>query len=89
MFYLLTRSHDERSALIRHLKSSGIHAVFHYVPLHLSEMGARLGGRPGECPVTEDISDRLVRLPFFTTLARPDQDRVITEIRAFYDEWDG
>lgn len=89
MFYLLTRSHDERSALIRHLKSGGIHAVFHYVPLHLSEMGARLGGRPGECPVTEDISDRLVRLPFFTTLARPDQDRVITEIRAFYDEWDG
>jgi dTDP-4-amino-4,6-dideoxygalactose transaminase len=84
MFYLLTRSLAERTALIRHLKSRNIHAVFHYVPLHLSEMGMRLGGRAGQCPVTEDISERLLRLPFFNTLTRAEQDRVIAEIFAFY-----
>ncbi len=84
MFYLLTRSLTERTALIRHLKSKEIHAVFHYVPLHLSEMGLRFGGRAGQCPVTEDTSERLVRLPFFNSLTRPEQDRVISEIRAFY-----
>ena len=84
MFYLLTRNLTERTALIRHLKTKDIHAVFHYVPLHLSEMGVRFGGRPGQCPVTEDISDRLLRLPFFNVLTRPEQDRVIAEITAFY-----
>ena len=84
MFYLLTRNLAERTALIRHLKTKDIHAVFHYVPLHLSEMGVRFGGRPGQCPVTEDISDRLLRLPFFNVLTRPEQDRVIAEVTAFY-----
>ena len=84
MFYLLTRSLAERTALIRHLKAKDIHAVFHYVPLHLSEMGQRLGGRAGACPVTEDRSERLLRLPFFNALTRAEQDRVIAEILAFY-----
>jgi dTDP-4-amino-4,6-dideoxygalactose transaminase len=84
MFYLLTRSLAERTALIRHLKARSIHAVFHYVPLHLSEMGKRLGGFAGQCPVTEDISERLLRLPFFNALTHAEQDRVISEILAFY-----
>jgi dTDP-4-amino-4,6-dideoxygalactose transaminase len=84
MFYLITHSLGERTALINHLKKRGIGAVFHYVPLHLSEMGMRLGGRVGQCPVTEDISDRLLRLPFFNALTRPEQDRVLAEIHAFY-----
>jgi dTDP-4-amino-4,6-dideoxygalactose transaminase len=85
MFYLLTRSLEERTALIRHLKERDIHAVFHYVPLHLSEMGRRFGGRAGDCPVTEEMSDRLVRLPFYNSLGRADQDRVIEVIREFYE----
>lgn len=84
MFYLMTHSLAERTALINHLKKSSIGAVFHYVPLHLSEMGMRLGGRAGQCPVTEDISNRLLRLPFFNTLTHPEQDRILTEIHAFY-----
>jgi len=84
MFYLLTCSLAERTALIRHLKARDIHAVFHYVPLHLSEMGLRFGGRAGQCPVTEDISDRLLRLPFFNAMTRSEQDAVITEVLAFY-----
>lgn len=84
MFYLLTRNLAERTALIRHLKALNIHAVFHYVPLHLSDMGGRFGGRAGQCPVTEDISDRLLRLPFYNAMTRTEQDAVIAEVLAFY-----
>jgi dTDP-4-amino-4,6-dideoxygalactose transaminase len=83
MFYLLLPSLDERQALISHLKARGILAVFHYLPLHLSEMGRRYGGQPGICPVTEDVSDRLVRLPFYNSLSEEDQEQVVSSIREF------
>jgi dTDP-4-amino-4,6-dideoxygalactose transaminase len=57
--------------------------VFHYLPLHLSAMGRRFGGREGQCPVTEDVSDRLLRLPFYNTLSVAEQDRVIAAISEF------
>jgi dTDP-4-amino-4,6-dideoxygalactose transaminase len=85
MFYLITRSLEERSRLIRHLKERSIHAVFHYVPLHLSRMGLQFGGWQGQCPVTECLSDRLLRLPFFNTLTTAEQDAVIGELLAFYE----
>jgi dTDP-4-amino-4,6-dideoxygalactose transaminase len=66
------------------LKAHDILAVFHYLPLHLSEMGRRLGGRPGDCPITEEVSDRLVRLPFYNDLSEPDQDEVIDRVCAFH-----
>jgi dTDP-4-amino-4,6-dideoxygalactose transaminase len=80
MFYLVMRDLESRSRLIAHLKAQRILAVFHYLPLHLSEMGQRWGGKPGDCPVTESVSERLVRLPFYTTLSEADQDRVIEAI---------
>lgn len=80
MFYMLMPSLEARQAFIAHLKSQGILAVFHYLPLHLSDMGRKYGGKPGDCPVTEDVSDRLVRLPFFNDLGEEDQVRVITSI---------
>jgi dTDP-4-amino-4,6-dideoxygalactose transaminase len=86
MFYLLLPSLEDRQRLIAHLRSQGITAVFHYLPLHLSTMGRRFGGRPGDCPVTEDVSARLVRLPFFYDLAEADQQTVIRELLAF-DSW--
>jgi len=64
------------------LKSRGILSVFHSLPLNISEMGRRFGGRPGQCPVTEDVSDRLLRLPFYNSLNEPDQDLVIETITA-------
>jgi dTDP-4-amino-4,6-dideoxygalactose transaminase len=72
-----------RQALIEHLRQAGILAVFHYVPLHLSTMGRRFGGRPGDCPVTEDISDRLLRLPLYASLSAEQQTRVIARILEF------
>jgi dTDP-4-amino-4,6-dideoxygalactose transaminase len=87
MFYLLLPSPEKRDQLIEHLKSRGILSVFHYLPLHLSEMGRRLGGRQGDCPVTEDVSDRLVRLPFFNDLQEDDQELVCEAIREASSAW--
>jgi dTDP-4-amino-4,6-dideoxygalactose transaminase len=81
MFYLLMPDLKARTRLISHLKERGILSVFHYLPLHLSPMGKQFGGKPGDCPVTEDISNRLVRLPFYNDLTYEDQDQVIQAIR--------
>jgi len=51
--------------------------------LHLSDMGRRFGGREGDCPVTEWLSDRLLRLPLFPDLADADQARVIEAVKSF------
>ena len=74
---------EERQALISHLKSQGILSVFHYVPLHLSDMGRRFGAQPGDCPLTENISERLLRLPFYNDLTEKDQARVVSAVTEF------
>jgi len=83
LFHLLMPSGDARDALIAHLRRHDVQAVFHYVPLHLSEMGRRFGAQLGDCPVAESVSDRLLRLPFFTSLTAGDQARVIDAVRGF------
>ncbi len=83
MYYMLLPSLDYRQALIAHLRRRGIVAVFHYLPLHHSEMGRKFGGKVGDCPVSEDVSDRLLRLPFFNALSETDQAEVVAAIRTF------
>jgi dTDP-4-amino-4,6-dideoxygalactose transaminase len=83
MFYLLLPSCSLRQTLIDSLKERGIMSVFHYMPLHLSEMGQKFGGVPGQCPVTESVSDRLLRLPFYNDLSEAEQDEVIEAICSF------
>lgn len=83
MFYIIMPDYESRQALIKHLRDKGIQSVFHYLPLHISEMGRRLGGKPGDCPVTEDMSDRLLRLPFYNTLTATDQQMIIDTIKNF------
>jgi dTDP-4-amino-4,6-dideoxygalactose transaminase len=83
MFYLLLPSLEQRQALIGHLRSRGILAVFHYLPLHLSKMGRYYGSAPGDCPVTESVSDQIVRLPFYNDISEAQQALVIEAIRAF------
>jgi len=83
MFYLLLPSFERREALIAHLKQRGMLAVFHYVPLHLSAMARKLGAGQDGCPVTEDVSERLVRLPFYTGLSEDEQGDVIEAILEF------
>jgi len=83
LFYLLLPSLESRQNLIQHLKSKGILSVFHYLPLHLSDMGKSFGYKTDDCPVTENVSDRLLRLPFYNSFTDGEQKRVINAIR----EW--
>ena len=83
MFYMLLPSLDLREDFIAYLRDLGIHSVFHYLPLHLSAMGVQFGGKPGDCPVTERVSDQLVRLPFHNALTENDQQRVIEAVLEF------
>lgn len=83
MYYLLFPALEARQAFIAHLKSRGIQSVFHYLPLHLSEMGRKFGGVEGECPITESVSDRLVRLPFFNSMTEDEQARVVAVVQEF------
>lgn len=83
IFYLLMPSLERRTALIQHLRARQIVAPFHYLPLPLSDVGRGYGGVEGQCPVTEDVADRLVRLPLFFQLTVDDQGRVIDAIREF------
>ncbi|HST10422.1 MAG TPA: DegT/DnrJ/EryC1/StrS family aminotransferase, partial [Terriglobales bacterium] len=83
MFYLILPSLECRQALIAHLKAQGILSVFHYVPLHSSEMGRKCAAREAQCPVTEDLSLRLLRLPFYNDLTEGDQSRVIDSVTSF------
>jgi dTDP-4-amino-4,6-dideoxygalactose transaminase len=83
IYYLLLPSLEARTRLLAHLRARMILATFHYQPLHLSDMGRQFGGRDGQCPVTEDVSDRLVRLPVFYQLTDADQARVIDALTAF------
>jgi dTDP-4-amino-4,6-dideoxygalactose transaminase len=83
MFYVIMLSVGSRQVLISNLASFGILPVFHYLPLHLSPMGLRFGRCQGGCPVTEDLADRLLRLPFFTGVSSSEQAQMIDVVRAF------
>jgi dTDP-4-amino-4,6-dideoxygalactose transaminase len=83
LFHLRLSGREERDALIDHLASRGILAVFHYQPLHLSPMGSRLDPECPPLPVTESTAGRLVRLPLFATLTEEEQSRVIEAVTEF------
>ena len=83
MYYMIMPSLNARQSLMAHLREKGIVAVFHYQPLHLSDMGLKFGGRTGDCPVTEKMGDCLLRLPFHYSLTMKDLDRVIETLFDF------
>ncbi len=83
MFYLLLPTMQHRDDLLVFLRRHAVHSVFHYLPLHLSPQGRARGGAEGDCPVTENVSGRLLRLPFFNHLSADDQMRVVEALRAF------
>jgi len=80
MFYVLLPDQSHRNGLIRYLKNKGVFAVFHYLSLHLSPFGKKFGAKEGDLPVTESVSERLLRLPFFYDLSHEDQDYVMRAI---------
>ena len=72
MFYILLKDQQVRSGLIEHLMNHAVLAVFHYVPLHNSPMGRKLGCDKAELPVTQSVSERLLRLPLYCSLDETD-----------------
>jgi dTDP-4-amino-4,6-dideoxygalactose transaminase len=81
MYYILLPSLERRSHLIEYLKSKGIHAVFHYVPLHDSAMGRRVCRGAGDLRHTTRLAERLLRLPFWLGMEAL-QEEVAQEITA-------
>jgi len=65
MYFIITRSLEERTRLIEFLREKGISAIFHYIPLHSSPAGMKYGRPSGSMKVTDEVSDRIVRLPLF------------------------
>jgi len=86
MFYILLKSEETRNALMNYLKSRGILAIFHYLPLHLSPIGRSMGYKEGQFPITESISGRLLRLPFYYDLKREEQAEIVGYIENFFKE---
>ncbi len=85
VFYLLLPTRQQRDGLIAHLKARGIDAAFHYLPLHTSPMGLRFTNSDTRLPVTESVSDRLVRLPFFHDLTEHQQVAVVEAVSNYLE----
>jgi len=77
MFYVVLTSNERRNKVLDAMRERGVMATFHYVPLH-SAAGAQFTDLPTPCPVTDDVSGRLIRLPFFNDLGRRDLERVVS-----------
>jgi dTDP-4-amino-4,6-dideoxygalactose transaminase len=84
LYYLLMPNIDVRQAMLAHLRDRGVFATFHYQPLHSAPAGERYGRTgPGGCPVTDDIADRLLRLPVFAGMREDELDRVTSAVLSF------
>jgi dTDP-4-amino-4,6-dideoxygalactose transaminase len=84
IYYLLLRDCESRNELIKSLRSACIHAVFHYMPLHLSRAGQKYGRRAGSLENTVKASESLIRLPLWPDISREQLDRVIDAVHRFF-----
>ncbi|MCE9603516.1 MAG: dTDP-4-amino-4,6-dideoxygalactose transaminase [Planctomycetia bacterium] len=84
LFYLMLSDAATRDRLRGHMAARGIGTASHYVPLHTSPMGRRLGYRPGTLPITESIHERILRLPLYPSLTASELAVIVEEIRDFF-----
>lgn len=80
IFYILLNSNKQRNKLMDSLKQKGIQAIFHYIPLHESPMGQKLGYKKGDFPITEKISRNILRLPLHLNLTKKEINYIINSI---------
>ena len=85
LYFVLMPDAASRNALLEHLRSRGIAAVFHYIPLHSSPMGQQCGYNRHELPVTDFVSERLLRLPLYCELSAENQQLIVEEITLFVE----
>lgn len=77
LFYILLNSHKQRNQVMHDLQANGVGAAFHFIPLHSSPMGKKLGYKPADLPITEDLSSRLLRLPIYPQLSLEEQTYIL------------
>lgn len=77
MYYILLPDRPTRDAVIESMREQGVQPTFHYVPLHSAPAGVKFAARPTDCPVTDDVSGRLLRLPFYNNLSLEGAKRVV------------
>lgn len=86
LFYIILPDEEIRDGLMQYLEKQNILAVFHYVPLHLSVVGRSMGYVENSLPVTESLSGRLLRLPFYYELTGKDQEKIVNYIFDFFSK---
>lgn len=84
LFYVLLRSLEERTALMKYLGDNGVNTVFHYIPLHDSPAGKRYGRVGSAITETNSVSDRLLRLPLWVGLSLEQISFVVEKIESFF-----
>jgi len=85
LFHIVLPNQTLRDGLIEYLAKNQIRSTFHFVPLHTSPMGQKLGYREGQLPITEELSGCLLRLPFFTRITEAQQTRVAKAVSEFLE----
>ena len=83
LFHMLAPNEAARDRLLDHLSQRSILGVSHFQPLHLSAQGVRILDRPTRCPVTEDVSARILRLPLFAAMTDEEMGRILTAVSEF------
>lgn len=86
IYWILTRNLEERLALTSFLKQNGILSFFHYVPLHSSPAGKRLGRSAGSLAITDSVHERLLRLPLHVDMPDSDIEKVVEVMFKFFSE---
>ena len=81
IYYVLLAGEVNRQRVLEHLNEAGVNAIFHYVPLHSSPSGKRFGRAHSDLKNTEDLAERLIRLPIWIGLNSAQQERVVSEIK--------
>jgi dTDP-4-amino-4,6-dideoxygalactose transaminase len=85
IFYVLLADGIDRKHVLEQMKSAGVHALFHYVPLHSSPAGQRYGRVHGDLTHTEQLSERIIRLPVWIGMGEAEQTRVVDTLRSAID----
>lgn len=86
IFYTLLRSPKERDFMLNYLKNNGVNATFHYMPLHSSPQGLKLGYHKGDFPITERVSATLIRLPIWAGMKKEETRHVVKSFKNGIEE---
>ncbi len=85
-FYFIFNGKQYRDRAIRELKKRNITAAFHYIPLHISKMGKKIGYNKGDLPFTENIAENIMRLPLYTDMTEQELNYVVKNVKEIFRE---